>query len=259
MRPPEALDTPLRTAVCLLVLPPALVLYSLLGMVLALAGAPQSRVHIAYVGFARLCLRIGATRLVVNGLDRLDLGRPYLIVSNHESNWDLPALAAGLSRLIVRYVVKKEIMRIPIFGQALRLTGCVRVVRTQTARDIERIRSGMAKRAREVSVLFFAEGTRSRDGALHEFKKGAFATAIGFALPILPVAIAGTRPIWPKGKLRVRRGTVAIEVGEPIPIDGLTLDDRTALRDRAHAVVAELRAVARRRLRGFGYDPGGVD
>jgi len=228
-------------------------------MVLALLGAPPRRVHIAYTGFARLCLRIGATRMEVNGLDRLKPGQAYLVVSNHESNWDLPSLAAGLSQLILRYVVKKQIMRIPIFGQALRLTGNVRVVRTKTARDIERIQKGMIRRAEEVSVMFFAEGTRSRDGALHSFKKGAFATAIGFGLPVLPVAIAGTRPIWPKERLRVRRGTVAIEVGEPISIDGLTLDDRNALRDRTFAVVAELRTSARRRLRSWGHDPGGVE
>ena len=259
MRLPESVDTPLRTLICLLVLPPALILASLLGMVLGLLGAPQRRVNIAYTGFARFCLLMGATRLEVNGLDTLKLDQAYLIVSNHESNWDLPSLAAGLSQLVVRYVAKKEIMRIPIFGQALRLTGNVRVVRTQTARDIERIRKGMTRRAKEVSVLFFAEGTRSRDGALQAFKKGAFATAIGFGLPVLPVAIAGTRPIWPKGELRVRRGTVAIEVGEPIPVDGLTIDDRISLRDRTHAVVAKLRACARQRIRDWGHDPGGVD
>jgi len=259
VRLPESIDTPLRTAVCVLVLPPALILASLLGMVLGLLGAPQRHVNIAYTGYARFCLLMGATRLEVDGLDWLKPDQAYLIVSNHESNWDLPSLAAGLSKLIVRYIAKKEVMRIPIFGQALRLTGNVRVVRTKTVRDIERIRKGMTRRAKEVSVMFFAEGTRSRDGALHPFKKGAFATAIGFGLPVLPVAIAGTRPIWPKGKLRVRRGTVAIEVGEPIPTEGLTLDDRTSLRDRTHAAVAELRARARRRLRDWGHDPGGID
>jgi 1-acyl-sn-glycerol-3-phosphate acyltransferase len=259
VRLPESVDTPLRTAFCILVLPPGMILASILGMVLALLGAPQRRVNIAYTGYARFCLLMGATRLEVNGLDRLASDQAYLIVSNHESNWDLPSLAAGLSQLVVRYVAKKEVMRIPIFGQALRLTGNLRVVRTQTARDIERLQKGMTRRAKEVSVLFFAEGTRSRDGALHPFKKGAFATAIGFGLPVLPVAVAGTRPIWPKGKLRVRRGTVSIEVGEPIRIDGLTLDDRTSLRDQTHAMVAKLRAVARQRLRDWGHDPGGVD
>jgi len=259
VRLPEPIDTPLRTAICLLVLPPALMFYSLLGMVLAILGAPQRRVHIAYTGFARLCLRMGATRLEVNGFERLEPDQAYLVVSNHESDWDLPSIAAGLSQLILRYIAKKEVMRIPIFGQALRLTGNVRVVRTQTARDVERIQKGMTERAKEVSIMFFAEGTRSRDGALHPFKKGAFATAIGFGLPVLPIAIAGTRPIWPKGKLRVRRGTVAIEVGEPVSTEGLTLDDRNDLRDRTHAVVTELRGSARRRLRAVGCDPGGVE
>jgi 1-acyl-sn-glycerol-3-phosphate acyltransferase len=194
----------------------------------------------------------------VGGLDRLEPGQAYVVVSNHESNWDLPCIAAGLSQLILRYVAKKQVMRIPIFGQALRLTGNVRVVRTETQRDVERIQKGMSQRAEEVSVLFFAEGTRSRDGAMQPFKKGAFATAIGFGLPILPIAIAGARLIWPKGKLRVRRGAVAIEVGESIATDGLALEDRTDLRDRAHAAVAELRAEARRRLRDSGHDPGGV-
>jgi 1-acyl-sn-glycerol-3-phosphate acyltransferase len=259
VRLPESIDTPLRTLVCILVLPPALIGASLLGTVLALFGASQQRVHIAYTGYARLCMRLGATRLEVNGLHWLKPDQAYLVVSNHESNWDLPAIVAGLHQLILRFVAKKQVIRIPIFGQALRLTGNVRVVRTQTARDIERIRKGMTRRAKEVSVMFFAEGTRSRDGALHPFKKGAFATAIGFGLPVLPVAIAGTRPIWPKGKVRLRRGTVAIEVGEPIPIDGLTLEDRTSLRDRTYAVVGELRARARKRLRDWGQDPGGID
>ena len=71
MRLPESVDTPLRTAACILVLPPGMILASILGMVLALLGAPQRCVNIAYTGYARFCLLIGATRLEVNGLDRL--------------------------------------------------------------------------------------------------------------------------------------------------------------------------------------------
>jgi 1-acyl-sn-glycerol-3-phosphate acyltransferase len=259
VRLPESIDTPLRTVVCILILPAALGLASLLGIVLALLGAPARRVHIAYVGFARLCILIGATRLEVHGANQIEPNQAYLVVSNHESNWDLPVVVAALPELILRFIAKKQVMRIPIFGQALRITGNVRVVRTETTGDIQRIRKGMSERADEVSILFFAEGTRSRDGALLPFKKGASATAIGFGLPILPVAIAGTRPIWPKGKLRVRRSVAVVEVGAPISVEGLTLEDRTALRDRARAAVAELRKNARSRLRAQGLDPEGID
>jgi len=252
-------DTPLRTIVCLLILPAALVLASLLGIALALVGAPARRVHIAYLGFARLCIRVGATRLEVHGTDRIETNKPYLVVSNHESNWDLPVVVAALPELILRFIAKKQVMRIPIFGHALRITGNVRVVRTETAGDIQRIRKGMSDRPQDVSILFFAEGTRSRDGALLPFKKGAFATAIASGLPILPVAISGTRPLWPKGKLRVRRGVAVVEVGAPISVEGLTLEDRTALRDQTRAAVAELRKNARSRLRALAVDPEGID
>ncbi len=88
---------------------------------------------------------------------------------------------------------------------------------------------------------------------------GAFATALGYGLPILPIGIAGTRPIWQPGIVRVRKGTVAVEVGEPIPIEGMTMADRHALRDRTFEAVAVLRDRTRQRLRDAGVDPGGID
>ena len=115
------------------------------------------------------------------------------------------------------------------------------------------------RRRPDVSVLFFAEGTRSRDGALHPFKMGAFATALAARLPILPVAIAGTYAIWPKGILRLRRGPVVLAIGEPISVEGLAFDDRAALRDQVHHIVSKLRAQARRAVRAGGHDPGGLD
>ena len=117
----------------------------------------------------------------------------------------------------------------------------------------------MDHRDEEVSILFFAEGTRSRDGAFNAFKMGAFATALGYGLPILPVAIAGTHAILPKGFLRLRRGVVVLEIGEPISTESLKLEDRAALRDRTHGVVGELRSRARAKVRAHGFDPMGID
>jgi len=249
----------MRTCVALLVLPVALILYSLAAIFYALRGAPAARVHRAYVGFARTCRRIGGTELLLRGADRIVAGQAYVVVVNHESTWDPMCVVASLPDLLLRFVAKGQLIRIPIFGKALALTGNLRVERTQTAGDVSRIREGMDRRDPAVSILFFAEGTRSRDGAFHPFRMGAFATALAFGLPILPVAVAGTYAVWPKGKLRLERRPVAIEVGEPISIAGLTFEDRGALRDRVHAVVGELRATARRRLRDSGNEPGGID
>jgi 1-acyl-sn-glycerol-3-phosphate acyltransferase len=249
----------MRTAVALLVLPVALILYSLVAMAYALRGAPAAHVHRAYVGFARTARRLGGTELLVRGAERIAAGQGYVVVVNHESAWDPVCLVAGLPDLLLRFVAKGQLIRIPIFGKALALTGNVRVERTRGSGDVARIREGMDRRDPAVSILFFAEGTRSREGSFQPFRMGAFATALASGLPILPVATAGSYAIWPKGKLRLERRPVAIEVGEPISIAGLTFEDRGALRDRVHAVVADLRATARRRLRASGSEPGGVD
>jgi 1-acyl-sn-glycerol-3-phosphate acyltransferase len=241
------------------VLPAALVLYSTLAIVRALRGAAAARVHRCYVGFARFGVRVGGTELLVRGADRIAAGQPYVVVVNHESAWDPVCLVAGLPDLFLRFIVKGQLMRIPIFGKALALTGNVRVERTQRAGDVWRIREGMEARDPAISVLFFAEGTRSRDGALQPFRMGAFATALASGLPVLPIALAGTYAIWPKGTLRLPRRPVAIEVGEPIQTAELKFEDRAALRDRTRAAVGELRAAARRRLRASGSDPGGID
>lgn len=258
-RDPGAVETVVRTGIGLAVLPASLIASSLLALGLALRHASTARLHRVYVGFARLCLRVGGTRLEVHGDECIEAGQSYVVVSNHESAWDPPCIVAGLPDVRLRFVAKQAIMRIPIFGQALRLTGNVSVVRHATARDVEQLRDGMTRRAPDVSMLFFAEGTRSRNGALQPFKKGAFATALGFGLPVLPVAVAGTYAIWPKGTLRLRRGPAVIEVGDPLPTAGLRYEDRDVLRDQAREVVGKLRARARERLRLLGHEPGGID
>ncbi|MFQ5698181.1 MAG: lysophospholipid acyltransferase family protein [Myxococcota bacterium] len=250
----------LRSLVCLGVLPAGVILYSGGAVIAALAGASRSHLDRYYQGFARLCMRVGGTRLEVRGIEKVKPDQAYIVVPNHESNWDPPSLICALSPpLSLRFIVKRQIMAIPVFGQALRRTGSVRVERTNTAGDIERIRAQMAARPLEVSVLFYAEGTRSRDGALHPFRKGAFVTAIGYGLPVLPVGHAGCRAILSPGSIWVRPGPVVVEVGEPIPVAGLELADRDRLRDQAHEAVRALRARARTRVRELGGDPGGID
>lgn len=255
----EALGTLLRTGACLLVLPAALAIASTAAIALTLLRAPPAWVDRLYTAFTRLCVRVAGTRLEVHGREHLVPGQAYVVVPNHESDWDPVVLMAALPSLRLRAVLKEQIARLAIVGPALLLTGNVRVERRDTVGDVRRIRESMAARRPEVSILFYAEGTRSRDGALHEFKKGAFATAIAYGIPVLPVGTAGTRRIWRPKSIRIRSGPVVIMIGEPLPVAGLGPEDRDALRDRAHAAVCALRAEARRRLRALGVDPGGID
>ncbi len=253
------LDLTLRTTVGWLFVPAALGLVSLWILVLSFLRAPRERIDRAYWWFGRVGCRIAGSKLLVRGLDGVQPGKAYVLVPNHESNWDPVVLVAALETIPARFVAKRQIIRIPVFGWALLRSGNVRVERTNTQGDVERIRRQMEERPLDVSILFYAEGTRSREGALREFRKGAFVTAISYGLPVLPIGHAGTYRIWRPGRFGIRSGPVAVEVGRPIPVDGLTYHDRDKLRDQTFEAVRELRTRARDRIRELGFDPGGID
>ena len=254
----ESLGTWIRTAFCVVLLPIGLIGYSALAVVFSALRAHRW-VDACYTQFAALCLWFSGSALHVRGLENLKPGQDYVIVANHESNYDPPGLLVALKGLRVRFVIKRQIMAIPVFGHALRATGNVLVERSNMAGDVARIRELMSERPPGVSMLFYAEGSRARDGRFGEFKKGAFATAIAYGLPVLPIGHAGAYRIWTPLLLRIRKVPMAIEIGRPIPVDGLDLRDRDKLRDRVHAEVRELRRIARDRLRQLGHDPGGRD
>jgi 1-acyl-sn-glycerol-3-phosphate acyltransferase len=256
---PHDFGTMVRTVIAVAVLIPALLVVSGLVVVLALLRAPRHLIDRCYVGFADLCVWVGGTRIDTLGLARVHAGGSYVVVANHESDWDPMVLFSTLRMLSLRAVVKEEMMRVPLLGRALMLTGNVRVTRDRAPGDVERLRTVMRQRPHDVSILFYAEGTRSRDGSLRAFKKGPFVTAIASGLPILPIATAGTYRIWPPVTIQVRRGPVVVCIGEPIDVSSLGPDDRDTLRDRCFAAVRDLRTEARQRLRAVGVEPGGVD
>jgi len=248
-----------RTALAIALLIPGLMLASALVLLGALCGASNRRINLVYRGFARSALFVGGTSMEVNGLDHIDPTQPYIVVPNHESNWDPVALLGCLDGPIMRFIAKRQLMAIPVFGPALRATGNVEVRRDHSTTDIQKVKASFTTRDPVISVMFYAEGTRSRDGALHEFRKGAFATAITSGLPVLPVAHAGCRRIWEPETFWLRKGRVVIEIGAPIPVEGLGLEQRDELRKQTFEEVVRLRNRARERLRALGEEPGGID
>lgn len=249
----RGLETVLRAAVALVLLVAGLGFLCLGAIACALRGGTQRQIHRWYRWFGRWFMFVGATDLRVYGADQVDLEQAYVVVSNHESNWDPPSLLAALPYLTIRFVVKRQLIGIPIFGRTLSLTGNVTVDRSRSRGDVDRLRSSMQGRDGTVSILFFAEGTRSRDGRLRAFKKGAFATALGAGIPILPIAIAGTRYVWTPGSLRIRRAPVVVEIGEPITVTKQDFEQRDALRLQTQEVVSKLRANAYARLTSEGH------
>jgi 1-acyl-sn-glycerol-3-phosphate acyltransferase len=201
----------------------------------------------ALVLWGRSVLASAGVRHEAVGLENIPAEGHVVFVSNHQSHFDAPLNFAHI-RKHTRYVAKAELFKIPVFGAAMRRAGNIPVERTGGGGDRSRL-SDAARAVRErVSVLFFAEGTRSEDGLLRPFKKGAAALAIQAGVPVVPLAVSGTRLILPKGGRAVRWGQrVALVVGEPISTQGLTLQDRDALTRRLEDAVAQLYAEACKR------------
>jgi 1-acyl-sn-glycerol-3-phosphate acyltransferase len=160
----------------------------------------------------------------VHGAERLDPAQAYVFAPNHQSHLDILALLAHLPGR-PRFAAKKELWRHPVVGAVLDTLGMVPVDREHPER------AGAA--------LERASATRSRDGRLGEFKKGAFVIAIHAGLPLVPVTCVGTRRLMPKGsRLTVLAGPADVYVHEPIPTAGLRYDDREALMARVRAAIA---------------------
>jgi 1-acyl-sn-glycerol-3-phosphate acyltransferase len=190
--------------------------------------------------WARGILKSADVRLDVAGLEHLPPEGQFVMVVNHQSHFDAVVLFSVIERHM-RFVAKAELFKIPVFGTAIRVTGNLKVDRKGGEHDREVMREAAEAVRERVSIVFFAEGTRSDDGVLRPFKKGAAALAVTAQVPLLPVALWGTKDILPKGGKSVRGGRrVALRMGPPLSPAGLTLADRDAFTTRAHAAVAKL-------------------
>ena len=162
------------------------------------------------------------------------------MVSNHQSWFDVFALCAHLP-VGFRFVAKKELGRIPIYGRAWEACGHVSVDRGDRDAAIESLGQA-SEEVKELglTMVMFPEGTRSPTGELQPFKKGAFVLAIQLQIPLVPIAIVGSRAIMRKGGWRVSSGEVTIRVGDAISSEGLAFRDRDELLKQSHTAVAEL-------------------
>ncbi|HZX43391.1 MAG TPA: lysophospholipid acyltransferase family protein [Myxococcaceae bacterium] len=217
-------------------------------VVIALSPGHPERADPVIRAWCNAVLGAAAVREDVGGLENLPSGT-CVFVCNHQSNFDAPFVFARLPKHI-RFVAKQELYRIPIFGAAVKAMGNIRVERTGSSdADHQAIQSAVDQVRTRTSILFFAEGTRSTDGKLRPFKKGAAILAIDAQVPIVPLAVAGAHAITPKGGLWVHsRRPLVLRVGTPIPTTSLTRADRDSLTQQAHDAVAALLEEGNRRV-----------
>ena len=186
--------------------------------------------------WARSILAASGVRTEAKGLENLPSGN-FVLAVNHQSHFDALVLFAHIRRHM-RFIAKQQLRRIPIFGYALARAGNVFVDRTGSDADRTKMKDSVRAVQERVSIVFFAEGTRAKDGKLHPFKKGAAILAIEAGVPLVPAALAGTHEILPSGKIAIHAKPATLVIGEPFQTTGLTLDDRETLTESCHARVA---------------------
>jgi 1-acyl-sn-glycerol-3-phosphate acyltransferase len=187
--------------------------------------------------WSRVWLTTSGTRLEVEGGDNIDPGRSYVVVANHLSALDIMACLLAVP-LPIRFLAKKELFRVPVLAQGMRLVGIIEVDRE--ARGA--IHSEVNRQSRELieqgrSLIIYAEGTRPRNGVMKPFKKGAFTMAIRAGLPVLPLSIHGSYEAWPPGKPVVRGGLIRVMIDKPVETDGMTSADTGDLRDQVREII----------------------
>ncbi len=209
---------------------------SLIASILDPSGALAHRVARAW---GRLLMRIMRVRLRVEGLDKLT-GPSYVFAANHLSYMDTPVVISAIP-LGFRFLAKKGLFKVPFIGGHLKRAGHIPVPRDDPRASVKTM--AMAAdiiRSRGVSILVFPEGGRSSDGLLQEFRDGAAYIAIKAGVPIVPLALEGTREVLPMGSINVRGGDVVLRVGDPIPTADLRISDRSQLTKKVHERVADL-------------------
>jgi 1-acyl-sn-glycerol-3-phosphate acyltransferase len=223
------------------------VVYTVFWASLGILTWPLSPGGDLYLRYARIwsgwILKSLGIPLEVVGRDRLEPGQTYVVMSNHQSVFDIFALFRAFDRPF-RMVAKRVLFWIPILGWSMWMCGFIPIDRSNRESAIRSLDRAARKIRSGVSVLVFPEGTRSRDGTLHPFKKGGFMLALKAGVPVVPVVVLGTDSIMEKGSLRVGRADIAVWIGHPIEISGRGAASRDQLMEEVRQAMIELGATA---------------
>jgi 1-acyl-sn-glycerol-3-phosphate acyltransferase len=189
--------------------------------------------------WARLILGTSGIRVRVEGLENFEPDRQYIFCSNHLSLMDTPVVF-GYLPVQFRVMAKKGLFRLPFLGWHLRRSGHLAVDRKNPKEAIRSFEVAAQRVKAGTSMVFFPEGTRSRDGVLHDFKHGAFLLAIKAGVPVVPMAIRGTRECLLPDTLVVRSGQAILTIGRPISCQGMTHRDAGRLAAMTRRTIGEM-------------------
>jgi 1-acyl-sn-glycerol-3-phosphate acyltransferase len=188
--------------------------------------------------WGKVALLANGVKVRIEGMGHLNGKGPYIFMSNHQGSYDIFALLGHLPYQF-KWLAKKELFSIPFFGWTMAAVGYISIDRGGTRDTVEAMNEAAQKIRDGMSVVIFPEGSRSPDGSIQPFKKGGFTLAIKSKVPIVPVAISGSRAIMPKDKLTATSGEIRILVAHPIETENSALKDRELLMKKVRETISK--------------------
>jgi 1-acyl-sn-glycerol-3-phosphate acyltransferase len=186
--------------------------------------------------WGKTALLVNRVKVKIEGMEHLNGKGPYIFMSNHQGSYDIFALLGHLPYQF-KWLAKKELFSIPFFGWTMMAAGYISIDREGTRETVEAMNEAAQKIRDGMSVVIFPEGSRSPDGSIQAFKKGGFTLAIKSKVPIVPIAISGSRDIMPKDKLTATSGQIRILVDHPIEIQHCSSKDREFLMNKVRETI----------------------
>ncbi len=207
-------------------------------LLLSIFNKSGNYLHIIARIWARSILFISNIKVVVKGNSNIDLTGPNIYLSNHQSNIDVIILLAHLP-IQFRWLAKKELFTIPIFGSVLRNAGYISVDRSNPRSAYQSLKKAAKIIKSGVSVTIFPEGTRSNDGSIKPFLNGGFILAIDSGVPVVPLVISGTHNIMPKKTKVIKPGKVILEIKNSIDTCDYTRKTKEVLSKKVREIICD--------------------
>jgi 1-acyl-sn-glycerol-3-phosphate acyltransferase len=188
--------------------------------------------------WARILLAITGVDTRITGSANVFQDRPQIFMANHQSVFDILVVLAYIPAQF-RWIAKKELFEVPVFGDALRRTGSIQIDRQDHTSAVGSIDEAARKIREGKSVMTYPEGTRSPPGQLRPFKKGVFHLALKAGVPIVPIAIIGSGEVMAKKSMRIRTGKILLVVDKPIMTAEYSVENIDSLIERVHEVIRQ--------------------
>jgi len=188
--------------------------------------------------WGKVALLANRVKVKIEGMENLNGEGPYVFMSNHQGSYDIFALLGHLPYQF-KWLAKKELFSIPFFGWTMAAAGYISIDREGTRETVEAMNVAAQKIRDGMSVVIFPEGSRSPDGSIQPFKKGGFTLAVKSKVPVVPIAISGSRNIMPKDKLTTAAGEIRMFVDHPIETQHCSSKDRELLMKKVRETISD--------------------